>query len=246
MKLISDEGIVLRNQPFGESDNIVSVFTRRHGRLTCIAKGAKRSKKRFGVNIQPMSQSFFKLVDKGTNLLLRIDSCELLNFRENLTSSVESFVRAEYAMELVYRLLPEREENEEVFKLLVWYLDRINTKKSSDLIVRALESRLFSLLGYRPNLSQCGGCGSEFSENYILFMPEHGRVYCEKCVKPETGGIRVNTSVVQLFKVLLEVDEIDKIDFLFSEETKKDLKKILWNLILYIHETPMNSWKMME
>lgn len=246
MKFIVDEGIVLRNQPFGESDNIIFIFTRNHGRLTCIAKGAKRSTKRFGVNIQPMSHSFFKLVDKGINLLLRIDSCDLLRFRENLTGSVESFIKSEYAMELIYRLLPEREENEGVFNLLIWYLDSINSKKFSDLTVRAFESRLFTLLGYKPNLSQCGGCGSDFEGNYITFKADQGRVYCERCVGEKEMGIRVNSSVVQLFKQLAESDDIEFLGTLFSNEVKKDLKKILWNFILYIHETPMNSWKLME
>jgi DNA repair protein RecO (recombination protein O) len=254
MKIISDEGIVLRNQPFGESDNIISLFTKKHGRLSCIAKGAKRSKKRFGVNIQPLSQSSFKLVDKGTNFLLRVESCELICYRENLTNSVESFIKSEYAMELVYRLLPEREENENIYNLLVWYLDNIDSMRSSELVVRAFESRLFALLGYRPNLSQCGKCGSDLFGDYVIFMPDEGRVYCERCLSAisqteEEGkrtGIRVNSAVVQLFKLLAEGDEIDKIEPLFTDEVKKDLKKILWNFILYIHETPMNSWKMME
>lgn len=246
MKFIVDEGIVLRNQPFGESDNIISIFTRSHGRLTCIAKGAKRSKRRFGVNIQPMSQSSFKLVDKGISFLLRIDSCELLCFRENLTGSVESFVKSEYAMELIYRLLPEREENEGVFNLLIWYLDSINSKKFSDLIVRAFESRLFTLLGYKPNLSQCGGCGSDLKGNFITFKADQGRVYCERCAKEKEGGIRVSHSVVQLFKELAESDDIERLEPIFSDDVKKDLKRILWNFILYIHDTPMNSWKLMK
>lgn len=246
MKFIFDEGIVLRNQPFGESDNIISIFTRNHGRLTCIAKGAKRSKKRFGVNIQPLSHSLFKLVDKNINHLLRIDSCETLHFRENLTSSVESFVKSEYALELIYRLLPEREENKQIFELLIWYLDSINSKKISDLRVRAFESRMFTLLGYKPNLSQCGGCGSDFEGNYIIFKANQGRVYCERCAGKRETGIRVNFSVVQLFKQLTESNDIELVETLFSDEVKKDLKKILWNFILYIHETPMNSWKLME
>ncbi len=246
MRIIADEGIVLRNQPFGESDSILSIFTRNHGRLTCIAKGAKRSRKRFGVNIQPLSQSFFKLVDRGANFMLRVESCELLVYRENLTNSIENFIKSDYAIELVYRLLPEREENQRIFDLLLWYLDRIDSDKPSDLIVRAFESRLFALLGYKPNLSQCGVCGSDFREGYIIFKPHQGRVYCEGCAGVGKGGIRVNSSVVELFRLLTESENTEDIDQLFSDEVKKDLKKILWNFILFIHETPMNSWKMMK
>ncbi len=246
MRIIADEGIVLRNQPFGESDSILSIFTRNHGRLTCIAKGAKRSRKRFGVNIQPLSQSFFKLVDKGADFMLRVDSCELLVFRQNLTNSLENFIKSEYAMELIYRLLPEREENQRIFNLLLWYLDSVDSNKSSDLMVRTFESRLFVLLGYKPNLSQCGGCGSDFMGDYVIFKPDHGRVYCGGCARERKGGIIVNSSVVELFRLLTESDDIYGIAPHFPDEVKKDLKKILWNFILYIHETPMNSWKMMR
>lgn len=256
MRIIQDEGVVLRNQPFGESDIIVSIITRKHGRLTCIAKGAKRSKKRFGVNIQPLSQSNFRLVDKGVNYLLRIDSCELIRYRENLSSSIENFVNSEYAIELIYKLLPEREENENIFILLLWYLDNINSRKNSELLVRAFESRLFTYLGYKPNLSLCGGCGTDSWGEYVIFRPDEGRVYCEKCVSlvvsARTGveirrkEIRVKSSVIDLFKLLTANVDIDKFERNFTDEVKRDLKNLLWNLIIHINEAPMNSWKLMK
>jgi len=246
MKFIIDEGIVLRNQPFGESDSIISIFSKHHGKLTCIAKGAKRSKKRFGVNILPGVHSNFKLCDKGANFMLRIDSSELIQYWSNLSRSIQGYVYFQYGLELVYRLLPERGENEGVFDLLLWYLKSIDSGIFDELTVRAFESRLLTLLGYRPNLGKCGGCGKEFHSDFIVFKPDQGRVYCAGCSGSPSEGIRVRSQVALLFNMLVDREDIIDLHRYFDEEVRNDLRKIIWDFILYLHEVPMNTWRMMQ
>lgn len=243
MKFITDEGIILKNQPFGESDNIVSIFTRHHGRLTCIAKGAKRSKKRFGVNIQPTSLSLFKLCDKGVNILLRIDSCDLIKFWKNLIESMDSFIYSQYGLELIYRLLPEREENTKVFELLVEYFESLNERGAEQLLVRRFESKLITLLGYRPHLTRCAHCGVEDISCLTLFNPEEGRVYCKKCAG-EVRGIKITSELINLFYHLVDCEFTTEIEY--SSGAMDGLRAIIWALIMHINEAPINSWQLMR
>ena len=52
------EAMVLRSHPLGESDRIVTFLTRSSGKVRGVAKGARRSRRRFGSNLEPLSQMF--------------------------------------------------------------------------------------------------------------------------------------------------------------------------------------------
>ena len=50
---LSDEAIVLRSIRYGEADRILHMYTLQHGRRSVIAKGARRSRSRFGARLEP-------------------------------------------------------------------------------------------------------------------------------------------------------------------------------------------------
>src|SRR4051794_1058199 len=55
VKLYRDEGVVLRTQKLGEADRIVTLLTRRHGRVRAVAKGVRRTGSRFGARVEPFT-----------------------------------------------------------------------------------------------------------------------------------------------------------------------------------------------
>ena len=99
----------------GESDKIVSFLTESHGKLTGIAKGAKRSKKRFVNSLEPFSFVSLNFQDRSQNSLAFILSCELQKSYKNLIASLEKITFASYYVEITEGLIGEREENRLVF-----------------------------------------------------------------------------------------------------------------------------------
>jgi DNA repair protein RecO (recombination protein O) len=50
---LKTEAIVLRSIRYGEADRILHLYTPDHGRLSAIAKGARRARSRFGARLEP-------------------------------------------------------------------------------------------------------------------------------------------------------------------------------------------------
>src|ERR1044071_8534792 len=84
------EAIVLRALPYGESDKIVSFLTETHGKISGIAKGAKRSRKRFANSLEPFSLVELRFQERQHGSMVFLLSAELRSVFKNLTSDLES------------------------------------------------------------------------------------------------------------------------------------------------------------
>jgi DNA repair protein RecO (recombination protein O) len=151
--------IVLRSWPFGESDKIVSFLTEGHGKLTGIAKGAKRSKKRFVNSLEPFSVVNLSFQERSRTSLAFILGCELQKSYKNLIASLEKIAFAAYCVEITDGLIGEREENRLVFNHLKSSLSYLETEQTSATFLIRFELKLLSLTGYQPFLASCRSCG---------------------------------------------------------------------------------------
>jgi DNA repair protein RecO (recombination protein O) len=87
MAVRRDEAIILRTRDYSESDRLITFFTRNQGQLTGIAKGARRSKKRFVHTLEPLSHVFITYADRRTSGLVRLDASELKKASSRTPSS---------------------------------------------------------------------------------------------------------------------------------------------------------------
>ena len=181
--------IVLRSWPFGESDKIVSFLTEGHGKLTGIAKGAKRSKKRFVNSLEPFSFVNLNFQDRSRSSLAFILGCELQKSYKNLIASLEKIAFASYYVEITEGLLGEREQNRLVFDHLKKGLNRLEIEEASVTFLIDFELKLLSLTGYQPFLDSCRRCGMQPSLSYELvrthwyFSLRDGAILCVDCSK---------------------------------------------------------------
>jgi len=76
--LTETEAFVLRSYPLGESDRVVTLLTRSVGKVRGVAKGARRSRRRFGSNLEPLSRVRLTYFEREGADLVRIDGAELL------------------------------------------------------------------------------------------------------------------------------------------------------------------------
>ncbi len=117
MALMESEAIVLRTYPLREADLLVTLFTRAEGKVRGVARSAKKSKRRFGGALEPMTyvRAFYDVRERQE--LARLDACEVL--QSPLASEV-SYARAvalAHVAELLDELLPDREANDAIFRL---------------------------------------------------------------------------------------------------------------------------------
>jgi DNA repair protein RecO (recombination protein O) len=155
------EAIILRTRDHGESDRLVSFLAGGYGKLTGIAKGARRSKKRFVHTLEPLSLVHMTFVERASSGLVRIDASELRNPFTALRQDLARLGYASLGAELVLELAPEREANPALFALLAQYLERLEAGGDPETLALLFQARILSLSGFGPNLQRCNRCGEE-------------------------------------------------------------------------------------
>lgn len=146
------EGVILRRLNFGEADKILTLFTKHYGKIQTIAKGVRKMTSRKGGNLELFNWVVvFLTAGKNLDLITEVQVKDsFAGFRRNL----KKVSLAYYLCELVDKLCPDRQKNEEIFFLLVKNLAVLEEEKLSsqgkDEFVRAFERRVLESLGFWP------------------------------------------------------------------------------------------------
>src|ERR1700734_421681 len=117
MALKESEAIVLRTYPLREADLLVTLFTRLEGKVRGVARAAKKSKRRFGGALEPLTYVRVYYEDRERQELARLDSCEVLESPLAFEVSYARAVALGHVAELLDELLPDREANDSIFRL---------------------------------------------------------------------------------------------------------------------------------
>jgi DNA repair protein RecO (recombination protein O) len=168
MALQESEAIVLRTYPMREADLLVTFFTRLEGKVRGVARSAKKSKRRFGGALEPLTyvRAFYDVKERQE--LVRLDACEVL---ESPMASEVSYARAValgHIAELLDELLPDREANDAVFRLTLSVL-HVLTGADIWMPVTYFELWLTRLVGFLPELTECIVCGRSLNGSRAYF-----------------------------------------------------------------------------
>lgn len=177
---LSTEAVVLRSIRYAEADRIVHLYTPDHGRINAIAKGARRSRSRFGARLEPFFHTRMVL-HQGRSELLTVTSVDTIAAHPELRERAETLDAAARACDAVARLFDSSEPHAEVFALLVRQLGLLSTDARYAGVANSLAFRLKLLVaaGLVPQLASCAACG----ERHHLqgFSASAGGVVCSAC-----------------------------------------------------------------
>jgi DNA repair protein RecO (recombination protein O) len=204
--------IVLRSRPFGESDRIVSFLTADYGKITGIAKGAMRSRKRFVNSLEPFAQINLRFQDRPQSGLAFIVAADLVAGYRHLVRSLETISHAAYLVEITDGLVGEREESLAVYHHLRDGLRRLETTGTSLRLLIAFELKLLRLVGYQPVLDNCKRCDNEFPDAAIsqwYLSPADGGVLCNGCAGARREALPLGAKAIEVLAALQsEADEM--------------------------------------
>lgn len=156
MGLYKIEGIVLRRRSFGEADRLVTVLTKDRGKLTVLAKGARRPRSRLGGRLEPPTR-FRALVAEGRTLDV-ISQVDVIDAHRQLRTGLEHMGLTNIVLEMADRALAERHPHPEVFGLLSDVLTLVGGGVG-DLAPVWFAARLLVMTGHRPSVDDCTVCG---------------------------------------------------------------------------------------
>lgn len=173
--------IVLRWRPYGDSDKIATLLTQDFGKLTGIAKGAKRSRRRFANSLEPLAKVRLHFRLRAGASLAFLESCELIRGSDVLNQPLK-FAYASYLAELCDHFTAEEQPVREVFDLLEQGLSLLEVQAASSAFLRAFELQLLTLAGYEPRLDRCAGCGQATDAVEAVFLSlQQGTFLCAHC-----------------------------------------------------------------
>jgi len=168
MALKESEAIVLRTYPLREADLLVTLFTRLEGKVRGVARSAKKSKRRFGGALEPLTYVRAYYEDRERQELARLDSCEVLDSPLASEVTYPRAVALGHVAEVLYELLPDREANDDVFRLT---LSILAVLRGNDIWMPLTYFELWMtrLMGYLPDFSECIVCGRALNGSRAFF-----------------------------------------------------------------------------
>lgn len=179
--------ILISRVDYGESDRILTLLTREHGRLSAFARGARKSRRRFAGVLEPFSLMEATL-RTSSGALHTLEDARLLDGFDTLRRDLGAMARASYACELARELSREKADAEGVFDLLLAFLS--GDADASSLM--AFELGAMGVSGFRPSLDRCVLCGAS-DEGESRFDPILGGRLCGSCARARGARISRET-----------------------------------------------------
>jgi DNA repair protein RecO (recombination protein O) len=240
-------GFVLRCLNYGESDLIVTFYSNDFGKLKGIAKGAKRSKKRFANVFEPFSLTNIIFSRKNRDTLAFIESCDIIDHYHSIRQDLEKTLIASYFIDLADHFSPEGKKNEKIFQLLQDFLLILGREKGSDATIRFFEMRLLKITGFEPALDHCASCKTPVTNgSSYYFYPREGGIKCSDCTRPEKYDQSISAGTVRTLLLGKDMD-IDKIKLIaLSDSLAMESRHILSGFISHVLGREVKSLKVME
>jgi len=167
-----DECFLLHHRPHGETSLIVDVFTKKNGKMSFIAKGAKKPKSKFFGYLTPFTK--LKITYTGRSELKTLTNIDR-DFSESTNSLSKTSYSLLYINELLIRLLPKDAVHEDLFQLYESFLVKIHAGENIELTLRSFELDMLEMLGYGLDFENeiDKNLSIDVNKNYS-FIPERG------------------------------------------------------------------------
>jgi DNA repair protein RecO (recombination protein O) len=172
--------LVLRRIDYGEADRVVTLLTEEHGKIASLARGARRSKQRFGAALEPFAVVRAQLSVGQSSLATLREASPVRSF-PSLLARLPAIRAAGEAIEKTRDLLPDRHPDARVFATHVGLLEALDAGGEPDDLALAFELRILALLGHPPRLDACARCGKRRGDRTGMFAASQGGLVCRAC-----------------------------------------------------------------
>lgn len=207
MIVINTQGIVLRTMKYKENDIILTILTRKYGKVSAIARGAQRQKSKFLSTSQLFSYNNYTL--KKQKDMFTITQAESIKSFYNISLDFEAFSYSSFITKLVETNSIEGQTNNRLFELLVrtlfLYSEGIDNKL---FLLDSFILKFIDFIGYKPNVERCSICSREIYK-FAVFSIESGGIVCNHCTNKLSGYINIDQTIISLMQYILNNDIIE-------------------------------------
>lgn len=190
MDELRTRAFLLRSRVYAESDLIAVFLTVDHGKISGIARGARRSRRRFGgAALQPFHELEIRYKRRSHSELVFLQESRVLAEFESLTAEVDAFAWASYATELTEVVLAAADPCPAVFDLYRETLQRLVEREPTTATCHYFVLRLLEHAGWCPDFERCAVCSTPLEpETRPIIDPRGGGVICARHDVQRMGG----------------------------------------------------------
>jgi DNA repair protein RecO (recombination protein O) len=199
MSLGKSQAVVIGSFPLGESDRVVTFFSREHGKLRGVAKASRRPRSRFTGALELFTIGELVFFDTGKSDLLRIDHFDVVHPLARLRESLDRLGHASWIVECVTRLTADRDPHAALYGLLTRSLRAMESAPPGRVAV-CFVLRSLDALGQRPRLDRCVECGRRAPFPRAR-LSEEGLV-CETCAPGLPALVPISPAATAAFERL--------------------------------------------
>ena len=204
MVIVNTQGIVLRAVKYKENDLILTIFTRKLGKISAIAKGARRTKSALLSSCQVFAYSTFTLKKQGS--MYSVTQTEIIKSFYEISYNLDAFSYATYIIQLIDYNLEDEITNNRLFILLAQTL-YLFAKEEIDMIYikDVFELKFLDYIGFRPVVNRCSNCGNKNLNNSVFNIYEGG-VICKNCRELFEYNMKIDLTTIRLMEYILNND----------------------------------------
>lgn len=230
--------IPLRLIDFSETSQVVRFLTRDAGKITAIARGAKRLKGSFSGPFDLFIEYEIVWLPKSHERLDVLTAASIRREFSVFRQDVPRLYAASYATELVDQLTPEAQPAPSAYDLYAGLLESLQAGFGIETELFRFEARLLRERGYFPRLLECGGCRAKIAQPDAWFSPRDGGSVCLRCRTNDPVAFRVTTRALYAAAHLLAADPPPAEPY---RRVAAELRRLLDEHIRYVAERPPRS-----
>lgn len=238
MKQIKVSGVVISENNMGDYDKMVTLLTPNLGRISCSARGARRTKSLLLAGTQFLCFGEYQLF-KGSDTY-KINSCETIEMFYNIRIDLDKLQYASYITKIINDVTTENQNAYNTLKLFLNTLYAISeTDKNLEQITSVFKMRLLKILGFAPNTKQCVICKSEDDITHFSIIDNGFK--CNACSRQDTGAIQMSEPTQNAIKYTMIAEPKKIFSFTISENSIAELKLIA---DIYLNDKLDKEYKM--
>ena len=237
----------MRVKEFGESDLLISFFTRDRGQVRGVAKGGRRSCKRFVncLDLFTLVKLEYGLSREGTLPLLQ--SGRLIDGYPNLRGNFSAISIASFMVEITEILYPQGVVEERAFHLLKEAFAGLSGGVKAPVVALLFEGKSLALSGFGIDTEKCCHCGRSYKgEGRAVFVPKKGGISCLQCGKPSPRNPVLTPDGIRVLAMIQNKNMNDVKEVMVPDRLVRELKPVMKLHREYHLERPLKTAKYVD
>lgn len=233
--LESVEGFIINEIPYGETSKIINIFTKEHGLIGVLAKGAKSMKSKFRASTGRYSYANFEIYYKEDKLST-LSSVDVIDSLKNIHSDLTLISYTTYISDLINQVVKQSMSNsKKIYDLFISTILNLEKKLDPVVVTNILEIKLLPFLGVGINLDSCALCGNK--TNIVTIDGSRGGYVCINCYSNERIVCKETIKLLRMY-YYVNIKSISKLNI--DESVKMEIDNFLNSYYedytgLYIH-----------